>query len=81
MSTYQETLHNLCSLRTTLHDLYVYTEIKEYFLLYKEVVNDTNEMRKCPQLAREQLNPAFSRKYKIQEHRMHIISYENHIEF
>lgn len=81
MDVFNTTLHDLCGLRTLLHDLYLNTKIKDYFLLYKEVVNNIEQMRKCPQLTREQMSASYTRTYKIQEHRMHIISYENHIKF
>jgi hypothetical protein len=81
MTTYQQTLHNLSSLRTLLRDLFLNTDINEFYLLYKEVVNNLREMRECPQLTREQMNPTFARTYSIQEHRMRIISYENKIPF
>lgn len=81
METYLNTLHNLSSLRTLLRELYRHTQIKDYFLLYNEVVNNLLQMRQCPQLAMEQMNPTFTRTYSIQEHRMRVISYENKISF
>jgi hypothetical protein len=81
METFAITFHNLCSLRTLLRDIYLHTNIKDYFLLYKEVIQTLYEMNHCLPQTREQMNPTFTRTYKIQEHRMRIISYENKIPF